>query len=224
MPENNTFDCSAKKYVEGLIQKARKAQQKASSFSQEKVDELSTAIAWCIVKKDNARELAKFALEETRMGDYDSKFLKIQKKIKGVQRDIKNAKTVGVIDSNESTGITKIAKPVGVIGAIIPCTNPTITPVIKAMNAIKGRNALICSPHASPKTFASIKKWHTNRLKHGFDPTWQIHETFAELMVQERKTPESTDLPHNVVNYAQRVFSDRNVVSKLAMEKILVGV
>jgi len=75
--------------------------------------------------------------------------------------------------------------------------------------------------HASPKTFASIRKWYSNRLKHGLDPTWQIHEAFAELMVQEAEFPESTDLPRNVVNYAQRVFSDRNIVPKWTMKKVL---
>ena len=75
--------------------------------------------------------------------------------------------------------------------------------------------------HASPKTFASIKKWYSNRLKHELDPTWMIHEAFAELMVQETEFPESTDLPRNVVNYAQRVFSTRNIVPKWTMKKVL---
>jgi len=75
--------------------------------------------------------------------------------------------------------------------------------------------------HASPKTFASIKKWYSNRLKHNLDPTWLMHEAFAELMVQEAEFPESTDLPRNVVNYAQRVFSDRNIVPKWTMKKVL---
>ena len=78
--------------------------------------------------------------------------------------------------------------------------------------------------HASPRTFASIKKWYSNRLKHYLDPTWMIHEAFAELMVQEAEFPESTDLPRNVVNYAQRVFSDRNIVPKWAMKKVMPGV
>jgi len=78
--------------------------------------------------------------------------------------------------------------------------------------------------HASPKTFASIKKWYSNRLKHGLDPTWLIHEAFAELMVQEGEFPESTDLPCKVVNYAQRVFSDRNIVPKWTMKKVLARV
>jgi len=76
---------------------------------------------------------------------------------------------------------------------------------------------------ASPKTFASIKKWYLNRLENGLDPTWLIHEAFAELMVQETQLPGSTDLPRNVVNYAQRVFSDRNIVPKWVMKKVMAG-
>ena len=144
---NNKINVNMEGYVSGLMQRARNAQKTADSFSQERVDKLSTAIAYFAVKEDNAQRLAKLALEETQMGDYESKYLKIQKKIRGVQRDIKNAKSVGIIEEIPEKGLVKIAKPVGVIGAIIPCTNPEITPVIKAMNAIKGRNAIVCSPH-----------------------------------------------------------------------------
>ena len=76
--------------------------------------------------------------------------------------------------------------------------------------------------HASPRTFASIKKWYSNRLSKGLDPTWHMHEAFTELMVQEAEFPRSTDLPHHVVNYAQRVFSDRNIVPKWVMKKVMV--
>jgi len=160
---------NGKQYVKKLIERARAAQRIAESFSQERVNELSTAIAWCIVKEDNVRALAKLAMEETRMGDYESKCLKIKKKIKGVQRDIKNAKSVGIIEDNPKTGIMKIAKPVGIIGAIIPCTNPTITPAIKAMNAIKGRNAIVCSPHprSVKTTFKTVELMRAVLKKHG---------------------------------------------------------
>ncbi|MDO8686163.1 MAG: aldehyde dehydrogenase family protein [Clostridiales bacterium] len=141
----------AVEYVAKLIKRARDAQLIVELFSQEQVDKLSTAIAWTAVKEENACELARLAMEETQMGNYESKYMKIQKKIKGVQRDIKNAKTVGVIEVDAGKGLVKIAKPVGVIGAIIPCTNPEITPVIKAMNAIKGRNAVVFSPHPRSK-------------------------------------------------------------------------
>src|SRR4030042_3604785 len=148
-----------KVYVEDLIRRARFAQKIADTFSQERVNELSTAVAWIAVKEENARELADLAYKETQLGDYESKYKKILKKIKGVQRDIKSMKSVGIIETDTEKGIIKIAKPVGVIGAIIPCTNPEITPVIKAMNAIKGRNAVIFSPHPRSKktTFFTVE-------------------------------------------------------------------
>lgn len=74
--------------------------------------------------------------------------------------------------------------------------------------------------HTNPKNFESIKKWYSNRVKKGFDPTWHIHEAFAELMVQEEESPNSTDLPRRVVNYAQKAFSATNTVPETVMEKI----
>jgi hypothetical protein len=65
-----------------------------------------------------------------------------------------------------------------------------------------------------------IKKWYSNRLKKGLDPTWQIHEALAELMVQEEEFPGSTDLPRRVVKYAQKTFSATNTVPEKVMEKI----
>ena len=114
------------------------------------MDEL-TAIAWDIVRDGPVQEIARLAVEESQMGNYESKYSKLMVKIKGLVRDLKDVKTVGVIEHDTSRNIIKIAKPVGVIGAVIPCTNPEATPVIKAMNAIKGRNAVIFAPHPRTK-------------------------------------------------------------------------
>ena len=78
--------------------------------------------------------------------------------------------------------------------------------------------------HASPRTFESIKKWYADRLSKGLDPTWYIHEAFADLMVQEDEFPGSTDLPRHAVKYARRVFSATNTVPDSAMEQIKAGV
>lgn len=75
--------------------------------------------------------------------------------------------------------------------------------------------------NASPKTFASIRKWYAGQIKKEIDPTWQMHEAFAELMVQESQKPETTSLPRNVVSYAQKVFSPSNKVAQPVMENIL---
>lgn len=141
----------AHEYVAVLMDKARSAQRTAEGFTQEKVDELATAIAWTAVKEDNARMLAEMAVAETGLGNYKGKYTKLIKKTRGVLWDMKYARSVGVIETDEKKSIIKIAKPVGVIGAILPCTNPCITPVLKAMWTIKTRNAAVFCPHPRSK-------------------------------------------------------------------------
>lgn len=143
----------AKELVSQLIKRASAAQKVAENFSQEKVDELVKAISWAAVKKENAEKIARLAIDESQLGTYEAKYGKLQKKIRGVVRDLANAKTVGIVERDTAKGLIKIAKPVGIIGALVPCTNPEATPVIKAINAIKGRNAIIFAPH--PRTKAT---------------------------------------------------------------------
>ena len=126
-------EISAKEHVAGIIERARKAQKIADTYSQEKVDELVGAMAWAIVKDENSKPIAKLAFEESQLGYYDAKYIKLQKKVRGAYRDMKGKKSVGVIEKDEDKGIIKLAKAVGVIGAITPCTNPEATPVINAM-------------------------------------------------------------------------------------------
>ena len=142
---------SKREYVGELINRARSAQQVAEGYTQERVDELAAAIAWAAAKESNAVELSKFAVEETGMGNFEGKYRKLTKKTRGVLRELKAAKSIGIIETDPAKGIVKIAKPVGVVGAIVPCTNPAVTPVLKAMCAIKGRNAVIFSPHPRSK-------------------------------------------------------------------------
>ena len=141
----------AKKVIGELIERARIAQKIAEGSTQERVDELVAAIAWNIVKGETGKKIATMAVEESKLGNYDGKYSKLMKKVRGALRDMKDGKSVGVIERDEAKGIIKIAKPVGVIGALVPCTNPEATPVIKAMNAIKGRNAIVFAPHPRTK-------------------------------------------------------------------------
>ncbi|MEN1761013.1 aldehyde dehydrogenase family protein [Anoxynatronum sibiricum] len=141
----------AVEYVAGLIERARKAQEAIEYYSQEQVDELVEALVWNIVKDGPAQEISKMAVEESRMGNYEGKYNKLMAKAKGAVRDMKGKKSVGVIEIDEEKQITKIAKPIGVIGALIPCTNPEATPTVKAAHAIKGRNAIVMSPHPRTK-------------------------------------------------------------------------
>lgn len=136
------------KYVEEIMERARKAQRIAEQFTQEQVDELTTAIAFDIAANEKVlAELAAMAMEETELGDYNSKVLKVKKKVRGVLRDIKHYKTVGVIEEDKEKGLIKIAKPAGVIGALIPSTGPEMIPALLALNTIKARDAMVFAPH-----------------------------------------------------------------------------
>lgn len=140
--------------VTGLIEKARTAQQIFETYPQEKVDEAVRAVGKIIY--DNGDDLAKMAVEETRMGDYPSKIVKNQAKAKAVWYRMKGVKSRGIIERDEANGIIKVAKPIGVIGCIPPTTNPTMTPMHNAMCALKGGNALIVSPHPRAKKTSTV--------------------------------------------------------------------
>ncbi|MCL2000219.1 MAG: aldehyde dehydrogenase family protein [Planctomycetes bacterium] len=134
-------------YVSDLVGRARKAQAVAVNFTQENVDELVQAIAYKCTREDVKHELATLALEESRLGDYPSKLGKIEKKVKGIYRDMRFEKTVGAVEDLPERGMKRIAKPVGVIAALIPSTQPEMLPMTKALFGIKARDALVFCPH-----------------------------------------------------------------------------
>jgi sulfoacetaldehyde dehydrogenase len=128
-----------------------------AGYSQSQVNDLVTAIAWACYKPENAERLARQAVRDTGIGRYEDKVAKNQRKTLGTLRDLLDpgAISVGVIRTDEAKGLTYIAKPVGVVGAICPSTNPSATPTNKAMMAIKGRNAVIIAP--SPKGTTTVE-------------------------------------------------------------------
>lgn len=139
----------AKEYVLDLIKKGRISQEKFEQFSQEDVDKAVRAIGKIIY--DNGEVLAKMAVEETRMGVYEDKIKKNKGKAKAVWNKLKGVKSRGIIRYIEEEGIVEVAKPIGVIGAVSPTTNPTMTPMQNAMIALKGGNAIIVGPHPRAK-------------------------------------------------------------------------
>ncbi|MDQ2959446.1 MAG: aldehyde dehydrogenase family protein [Candidatus Dormibacteraeota bacterium] len=136
------------------IHRAQDAAKSISGYTQEQVDELVTAVAWSVVRRDRAEELARLAVDEGGFGNYADKVVKIQKRITGVLADMRGMRTVGVVEEDREHGLVKIAKPVGVVAALIPTTGPDATPPLKALLALKGRNAIVVAPH--PRT------WHTS--------------------------------------------------------------
>lgn len=138
-------------YIAELVARAHKAQKVAEKLTQRQVDELAAAIVYKLSRPEIAREIAELALEESHMGRVDSKMGKLTAKMPGVLYDVLKERTVGIVNEEPDMGIIKIAKPVGVIAALIPSTNPEGTVAFKGVLGLRGRNAVIFSPH--PATY-----------------------------------------------------------------------
>ncbi len=130
--------------IDQLIGKAKNAQEQFSQFSQSQVDDIVRAIGKIIY--DNAEELARKAVDETRMGVYEHKVAKNKGKARAIWNNLKGKRSIGVIADKDEDGIIKVAEPVGVVGAVTPTTNPIVTPMCNAMFALKGGNAIIIAP------------------------------------------------------------------------------
>lgn len=132
-----------------LVSRARVAQGQFEHCTQEQVDEAVLAAGWAIMEPGRNRLLAELAVRDTGLGDVDDKITKNFRKTLGLLRDLKGVKTVGVIAEYPERGLVEIARPVGVVAAVTPSTNPAATPANKVINALKCRNAVIIAP--SPK-------------------------------------------------------------------------
>lgn len=133
-----------------MYQKAMKAFKQIEFWPQKKVDEMVLAVGWEWQKDDTAKELARAAVDESGIGAYEHKVSKIKSKTRGSLWDSKGIKTCGVIKEDKKKGIKILAKPIGVIASVVPCTNPESTVCALGVNILKTRNAMIVSPH--PRT------------------------------------------------------------------------
>ncbi|MCI5579284.1 MAG: aldehyde dehydrogenase family protein, partial [Oscillospiraceae bacterium] len=134
---------------DAALERVRAAQAKFGEFTQEQVDKIFLAAATAANKQ--RIPLAKMAVEETGMGIVEDKVIKNNYAAEHIYNAYKNVKTCGVIEKDEAYGITKIAEPVGVVGAVIPTTNPTSTAIFKTLICLKTRNGIIISPHPRAK-------------------------------------------------------------------------
>ena len=136
--------------VENIVARARAAQARfEADGSQALYDRAATAAAWAIMEPTRNKILAEMAVETTGLGNVADKITKNHRKTLGLMRDIQTVQTYGVISDDADTGITEIARPIGVIGAVVPSTNPGATPANNIINALKCGNAIVVSP--SPK-------------------------------------------------------------------------
>ena len=142
--------------IDTLVKKARAAVKQIEGYTQEQIDEVCLSIGWEMYEDNNIAKLAQAAVSETGMGNVTDKISKHKGKVLGVIRDVKGAKSVGLIEEDKAKGIRKYAKPVGVVGALTPVTNPTATPASNAVSILKGRNAVIFAPHPRSKDCSGL--------------------------------------------------------------------
>jgi sulfoacetaldehyde dehydrogenase len=129
-----------------LLGRARAAMTTAFAFDQARVDHLCRALAWATANEDTFGRLTRMSVEESGMGSADGVPAR-RWKILGILRDALRTPSVGIIEDDPIKGLVKYAKPAGVIAGILPVTNPLVTMVNMAINAVKCRDAVIFSPH-----------------------------------------------------------------------------
>lgn len=205
--------------ITGLMERGRKAMTSLKNADQARVDEAVTALAWSIYKPENAKALAEMAVQDTGLGNVDSKIIKNQRKTFGTLRDLMRAKTVGIIEEDPARGLVKYGKPVGVVAAICPSTNPAATPVNKAMMAIKGANAVIIAPSPAGLVTSTrtVDLMRQELEKAGFDPD----------LVQVLPSPVNKALTHELMRQVDLIVctgSQNNVRQAYSSGTPAIGV
>lgn len=202
-----------------LVRRARGAQRQFETWTQDQVDDAVTAVAWAACKPGHAEQLASLAVEESGLGNCADKVTKIRRKTTGTLRDLQNGKSVGVISDDPARGITEIAKPMGVVAALCPATNPEATPINKTMMILKGRNAVILSP--SPKGVKTCRL--AVRLMHD-----ELRKVGAPIdLVQSLPEPVSKELTYELMRQADFVVvtgSQANVRAAYSSGTPAIGV
>lgn len=205
--------------VAEVVARARAAMDAYENHDQARVDDAVRALAWSIYKPEHARMLAELAVEDTGLGSVESKVIKNTRKTFGTLRDLLRAKTVGVIQEDPARGLVKYAKPVGVVGAVCPSTNPAATPVNKAMMALKGGNAVIIAPSpagaATTARTVELMRAELKKAGHPEDLVQLLPAPVSKAMTQEMM---------NQVDLAVVTGSQDNVKRAMQSGTVTVGV
>jgi sulfoacetaldehyde dehydrogenase len=192
-------DNPADSLVAGLVARARAAQATVDGYSQEQTDLLVAAAGWAILEPGRNKRLAELAVADTGLGNVADKITKNHRKTLGLLRDLKGARSVGVLSDDPATGIIEIARPAGVVAAITPSTNPGATPANKIINALKGRNAVIVAP--------SPMGWSTCRALIDY-----VHAEFDRIgaphdLVQMLPSPVTKDTTHALMRQVDLIVA-----------------
>ena len=227
--------------VHQLVTRARVAQGAYESFSQAQVDGIVRDFAKYVY--DNARTLARMAFEETGLGVYEDKVQKALGKSRVIWNNLKGKKSRGIIAEKSETNLVLVAKPMGVVGAVCPVTNPIVTPMCNAMFALKAGNAVIFAPHpkaeestwALTKAYRDILRQHqapedlVQMVRNGSVETTQTLMRSVDVVVATGggamvKSAYSSGKPSYGVGAGNvPVVIDRGVDLKDAAEKIVLG-
>ena len=138
-------DLAARQEARLLCRQAEKAQKALAEMSQQQLDSIVEAVASAF--SSAALELAELAVRETGFGNVEDKITKNQFASQRVAAAVRNMKTVGVLKEVPEEKLWEVGVPLGVIGAIVPSTNPTSTVCYKAIIALKAGNTIVFSPH-----------------------------------------------------------------------------
>ena len=142
--------------LDAVVARSRAAQAEYEmDGSQARYDRAAAAVGWAIMEPGRNKSLAELAVKTTGLGNVPDKIVKNHRKTLGLLRDIQGVTTFGVISDGPETGITEIARPKGVVAAIVPSTNPAATPANNIINALKCGNSIVVAP--SPKGVASCE-------------------------------------------------------------------
>ncbi|MFV0438552.1 MAG: aldehyde dehydrogenase family protein [Desulfopila sp.] len=139
-----------KQYAQELLKRAQVAQKQIADLDQAAIDRAIQAVGWAAANEKTFTRLARRGVEESGLGDWDGRPNK-RFKIKGVLRDALRQKSMGIVEEIPEKGLVKYAKPVGVVAALVPTTNPALTPPGMGIYALKAKNAVVFSPHPRAK-------------------------------------------------------------------------
>lgn len=139
-----------KHYARQLLEKARAAQKMIEDYDQATIDRAIQAVGWAAANEKTFTRLARMGVEESGLGDGEGRPNK-RFKIMGILRDALRQKSMGIVEEIPEKGLAKYAKPVGVIAALVPTTNPALTPPGMGIYGLKAKNALVFSPHPRAK-------------------------------------------------------------------------
>ncbi len=159
--------------VDDSVARARAAQiAYARGADQARLARAALAVGWAIMEPARNAALSALAVESTGLGRIDDKIAKNHRKTLGLLRDLRGARTTGIVREEPSLGLTELLRPVGVVGAIVPSTNPAATPANNAINALACGNAIVLapSPAGAPVCEALVGFAHAELERAGIDP------------------------------------------------------